>query len=338
MSVSVNMNVIFTEFVKVLATELDLELETVQTAWANSWAKTLKIDFSSEQVLAASEAKPKKAKKAASSEAKPKAKSNRVKNAYNFFCEEERKKINEQNNELDNEEKLKPKDILKMINSNWKALSEDEKKPYEEMAAAAKSSGNEEQKEDSDNEEKKSAKTVKAKKPSKKDQEEEEVVPVKEAKKKSSKKAEEKKEESDNEEKPKRKSSKKAEEKKEESDDEKKEQKKEGRVLKKKEFDFKNAEPVDFSDKKWWKCVSLELNEEQMKYHKATGLVFSQAGDKFILEGMLKNETFSNCDQLDQTVLEWCVASNVIEAAEEGEEEGEAGEVDVESLFGEDDE
>ena len=317
MSVSVNMNVIFTEFVKVLATELDLELETVQTAWANSWAKTLKIDFSSEQVLAASEAKPKKAKKAASSEAKPKAKSNRVKNAYNFFCEEERKKINEQNNELENDEKLKPKDILKMINSNWKALSEDEKKPYEEMAAAAKSSGNEEQKEESDEEEKKSAKTVKAKKPSKKEAEEE-VVPVKEAKKKSSKKAEEKKEE---------------------SDDEKKEQKKEGRVLKKKEFDFKNAEPVDFSDKKWWKCVSLELNEEQMKYHKATGLVFSQAGDKFILEGMLKNESFLNCEQLDQSVLDWCVASNVIEAEEgEAEEEGEAGEVDVDSLFGEDDE
>jgi hypothetical protein len=335
------MNVIFTEFVKVLATELDLELETVQTAWANSWAKTLKIDFSSEQVLAASEAKPKKAKKAASSEAKPKAKSNRVKNAYNFFCEEERKKINEQNNELENDEKLKPKDILKMINSNWKALSEDEKKPYEEMAAAAKSSGNEEQKEESDEEEKKSAKTVKAKKPSKKEAEEE-VVPVKEAKKKPSKKAEEKKEESDDEKKeakPKRKSSKKAEEKKEESDDEKKEQKKEGRVLKKKEFDFKNAEPVDFSDKKWWKCVSLELNEEQMKYHKATGLVFSQAGDKFILEGMLKNESFLNCEQLDQSVLDWCVSSNVIEAEEgEAEEEGEAGEVDVDSLFGEDDE
>ena len=89
------------------------------------------------------------------------------KSAYNFYVAEVRAKVKEENPDM------KFGDISKKVGEMWKALSEEEKKPYQEMADKNKEEGGE-KKTKKEKKEKKESKCKKAKKDKKEEEEEDE--------------------------------------------------------------------------------------------------------------------------------------------------------------------
>jgi hypothetical protein len=336
MSVSIDMNAVYSQLVSVLAEELKMDLDTVQSAWTNAWAKMLKIDLNSSAVV---RSEKKARRSSASAAAKPKSKRN--KSAYNFFCEAEREKI-KANTEL----KLKSNEVMSLVNKNWKELSEDDKKPYVEMAEAHKateannsSSDSEQEKEEEKEQEKEEEKQPAAKKPAKKSPR---TVKAKEEKPKEEKAKEDKPVA----EKPKSKRAKKtespkpAEEKAEKKSAKKAESASSSKPVKK-SFNFESEEPVSFDDKKWWKTAAMEIGDEEFRYHKATGLIFVLQNDSLVLYGRLIDGVAVLVEELDSTTLEWCRKSGIQtgeeEAETEVEEESIVNDEDVDALFAEDD-
>jgi hypothetical protein len=362
MSASINMNSIFDRFVPILAEQLDLDIKTVQAGWANAWTQLLKVDFSVKAVNnKADKPKTKRAKSAynlfceaervriaeENADNKPSAKeilvminktwkelsdedkkpyaeraeelkannsddeaepgvkpvkqgkapkkakaavAKKPKNAYQLFCDDSRARIAEEC-AAEGKDKPAPKEMLTMINSNWNELSEDEKKPYAERAAELKANF---QVQPQDDEVKEEAKPKKAKADAKPKKADAEVKPKKA-------KADAKKEEA----KPKK-------------------------VVAKKDFDFSEEAAVPFTDNKWWKTVTLELEDDEYKYHKLTNLVFKLEGDSLTLQGRLCNGELVLADDLSEEITEWCKACGI---GEEQAEEEVMDEEDVDALF-----
>jgi hypothetical protein len=338
MSVSIDMNAVYSQLVSVLAEELKMDLDTVQSAWTNAWAKMLKIDLNSSAVV---RSEKKARRSSASAAAKPKSKRN--KSAYNFFCEAEREKI-KANTEL----KLKSNEVMSLVNKNWKELSEDDKKPYVEMAESHKateannsSSDSEQEKEEEKEQEKEEEKQQEpaAKKPAKKSPR---TVKAKEEKaKKDEPAAEKKSKRAKKTESPKPAEEKKAVAEKAEKKSAKKAESASSSKPVKKSFNFESEEPVSFDDKKWWKTAAMEIGDEEFRYHKATGLIFVLQNDSLVLYGRLIDGVAVLVEELDSTTLEWCRKSGIQtgeeEAETEVEEESIVNDEDVDALFAEDD-
>ncbi len=317
------MNVVYNLVIENLAKELKVESNVMKNAWSKSWANVLKLDLSAQPVVTVAKAVKAKAEKTE----KPKVK--RAKSAYNFFCEEERKRLNQ---EFEGKEKPKSNDVLNMINKNWKSLSEEDKKPYVEMAQQAKAVDSEDEEKQAEprtvkaaepkakkaepkaNDEEKQAepRTVKAAEPKAKKAEpkandDEQVVPVQKAEKKKKAKKDE-----ENPAEPYQKAEKK--------------KKAEG-------FNFETEKSVAFDDKKWWKVSTMEVGEEEFKYHRLTNLIFAKQDDDLILHGRLVDGEVVLREDLPETVLEWCKKSNI---QFEQEEQEALEESEVDALFDED--
>lgn len=93
---------------------------------------TSKSKETKKEKKASSKSKDKKPKANKNKEEEEEEKIKRPMNAYMYFCAESREEVKKENPDA------KAKDILHLLGDKWKALSEEEKKKYNDLAAKDK--------------------------------------------------------------------------------------------------------------------------------------------------------------------------------------------------------
>ncbi len=166
-------------------------------------------------------------------------------------------------------------EVGKVLGAQWKALSEEEKKPYNDRAAEMRNSSEPQQEEE------------------KKEKKEKKATEKKEKKEKKEEEKEEKKE-------------KKVAEKKEKKVTEKKDPgsfKDESTSM----FNFKELPPVKMCEenKEFWQCRGIKIEGVRQRLHKKTGLIITLDDEKPELLAMLKNDEIIELDEVPKVAMEW---------------------------------